>query len=341
MKLKILLLLFLILSSEGKLTRFRTKEFSTWCLKSTDSQNREIFEQVVGNSQIKNIILTTDDNFQTINGQMEELAKQAELLSAEEFKKIKLLKVVSVIWTDFETEQKRHSIPFNTIKKIEFNAEEDKLEIFTIDGVKYVAKLSPLIDNYIIKITFRLICLKYETLWLTYQSLVFSWNNKIDVTNLYQYSFFIENLRVLPSVDLSYFFADKTSKHLSGLQKVVRFLKKRGLYDKINNDVELPSFLSILRFFNKDNVEIFYNAIKYKDEKALSLAIKDPESTKRFVNLPLNFYEILREESNYDPIKTLISEPDYLGFKAIQHLVLLDDESLKQLTYVLKNLILY
>jgi hypothetical protein len=192
MKLKyILLLLFLMLYIEGTLSRFKTTEYLTWYMTTTDFHNNEIFQRVDEKAavpiageyrsdynQIKNIILTTDNNFSYIDSKMQEyfLLTQETMSILKPTKINKLFKALkgefSVIWIELGEvkDQKRNSIPFNTIKNIMYNANEDKFEIITIEGINYVTKLSPLIkDNIIRRILFRLICLKYEVLWMMYQ----------------------------------------------------------------------------------------------------------------------------------------------------------------------------
>jgi hypothetical protein len=328
MKLKILLMLYLILSIECK---------PTWYMNHIDPSGRQVFQTVSEdtvptannpiqtNIKIINIMLTTDYNFQTI---MSHMNKVFGLNPDDLFNDVKMkteMEQLSVVWTDMEF-NKRHSIPLYSIIRMEYNKKEDIMKIMTSDTA-YITKLNPEIkDNYIHRTLFRLISLEYGSVWLYYQNRVNTRkstlpNGGLDVKD-YE-DFFPRVLNILGSPIVRKIFEEDTlEEKLEDLKGLVEFLEGYGIYSEIDIFAKLTSFLGALRLLKNDNIEILYNIINY-DEKVFLKIKESPIIAKGYLNLPgQGFYEELKHHpaDAYELMEKIIINPPYQKFKIIKHI---------------------
>jgi hypothetical protein len=332
MKLTLLLILFLVLTIEGTLTRTKTKTgISTWVMSPKDLLGREIFanesedlantnHDPVETHPIINIMLTTDDNFASMNKNMKTVFEKhtSNELDVEEIKD--MMKTFTVVWTDHPEPKKRRFIPFESILEMKYIKAEDKMVITTAHAT-YVTKLSPSInDSFLHRILFRLICLEYETSWLYYQILLSNGNKTI--INLMEYDFFPEELAILNLKYAKHIFrtgnADQYLKQLNGL---VDLLEDNGLYSELRGNTELTSLLKILRLLNVQNINFLHEVFLTRRENLFLKIMGNLDVFKGYFNLPENLYNMLENELERNLMKRLITESSYLEFKTLKHII--------------------
>jgi hypothetical protein len=323
MKLKLLLILFLVLSIEGTLTRTKAKTgIPTWLMSPTDFENEDLVninhDPVKKTHPIINIMLTTDDNFVSMNKKMKAVLVLHNFAfpDIEEIKNI--MKTFTVVWTDHPQPKKRRLIPFESIRKMEYINAEDKM-LITTDGSTYVTKLSPLINhNFLHRIVFRLICLKYETSWLYYQELFGNDNETGYILNLREYDIFPEEMALNLDYVKHIFGTKDEVEYLSQLNNLVHHLNDNGLYSKLRDDTELTSLLKILGLLSADKIE-FLNQIFQKGNENLFLKIMGNFHT---VNLPEKLYSSsLVNNSERKLMMRLITKSSFLEFKMLKHII--------------------
>jgi hypothetical protein len=335
MKLKILFILFLILSIEGRLTRTKAKaRIKTWVMSPTDFLGREIFgyesEDTIPHTKkykkthpIINIMLTTDDNFKLLNENMNAVFEKhnSNKPDVEEIKD--MMKMFTVVWTDHPEPKKRQFIPFVSILEMKYINAEDKMVITTADGTTYVTKLSPSIDHsFLHRILFRLICLEYETNWLYYQELLSNGNKTDYILNLREYDFFPEELAILNLKYVKHIFrTENADQYLKQLNDLVVLLVDNGLYSELRGNTELTSLLKILRLLNVQNINFLHEVFLHEDEDLILKIMGNLNTAKGYFNLAEDLYYILGNKSEHNLMMRLITESSYLEFKTLKHII--------------------